>query len=149
MASAIILKNRFCYNYKPTINDKPYCRSNDTLNSNVSESSYISSVIFNNTGNSQNSLLYANSSINKQQINSTILNSTIQYSITNEAIIVSTLQSQLAQITQDRAAIYQPYIYPVQDPSLCGKLKNATANVGIALPYFTVLNCKGSQFTTK
>ena len=141
-------KSRFCYNYKPPGVIEPCCIpvvcATDAY---ISSLSSIPAVVNNSSRTIESSLLQATVKRQQQEIQTQIINSTVQSTITNAAAINENIFSQLIDIRNQRYAPYQPYIYPVVPPSVM-ELQMRTANVGVPHTFNTIANCKGSQFVT-
>jgi hypothetical protein len=67
--------------------------------------------------------------------------------IENNSLITSTIYGQLLQVRNDRYLPYRPYIPPIV-PSSVMQLQMATVNAGVPMSFFTIADCKGSQFVT-
>ena len=141
-------KSRFCYNYKPPGIIEPCCTpvvcATDAFLASLSS---LPEVVNNSSRTTESSLLQAMVK-KQQQCNLTkTTNSTIQSTIVNAAAINENIFSQLIDISKQRYAPYQPYIYPVVPPSVM-ELQMRTANVGVPHTVNTIANCRGSQFVT-
>jgi hypothetical protein len=149
MSSAMNCNNkcRFCYSYKPPGPIDPCCVPKTCTNEDLMTISSIQPVVFNSTQTSERSLLLQIQQQYLQDSSQTIINSTLQYNIQNSTIIASTIYGELLEVRNNRYLPYKPYIPPVI-PSSVMQLQMATANVGTAMPFFTIANCKGSQFVT-
>jgi len=141
-------KSRFCYSYKPQGVIENCCKPLVcTTNEYLSSISAISSVTFNSTRTSEQSLLLSQQrqylqSVAYQQ-NSSIIQNTIQ----NSTIISSTIRGQLLQVSTLRYLPYQPY-YPPVIPQNVIEFQMATNNAGVPQSFFTDADCKGSQSVT-
>ena len=141
-------KSRFCYNYKPQGVIEPCCIpvvcATDAY---ISSLSSIPAVVNNSSRTIESSLLQATVKRQQQEIQTQIINRTVESTITNAAAINENIFSQLINIRNQRYAPYQPYIYPVVPPSVM-ELQMRTANVGVPHTFNTIANCRGSQFVT-
>ena len=139
---------RFCYSYKaPGFVQKectpPVCATDSYLSS----ISSLAPVIYNDSQTTQRSLLLQQQKIFLQEVNSSSITSTVQYTISNSTIITSTLYGELLEVRESRYLPYKPYM-PMIIPSSVIELQMQTANVGVPHSVFTIMNCKGSQFVT-
>ncbi len=141
-------KSRFCYNYTPQKLTTYCCKPIVcTTNEYISTISSMENVINNNTRTTEQSLLLATQQKYLQDVQSTNINSTIQYTITNSTIISNNIYSQLLQVRNQRYEPYQPYVPPMI-PSSVIQLQMNTANAGVPMSFFTIMDCKGSQSVT-
>jgi hypothetical protein len=104
-------------------------------------------VTNNSTQSSERSLLLQIQQQYLEDNTSTLVNSTLQNTLQNSSTIASTLYGQILQVREDRYLPYRPYIPPVIPPSVM-ELQMATTNAGVPQSFFTIMNCKGSQFVT-
>jgi len=142
-------QSRFCYNYKrpelkqlccPSI----VCASSDYLDSIANTDP----IIYGQTQTTQRSFLLAKEKTIQQDAQHKLNEIKIKNTIENAAAISSQIYAQLLQENQQRFAQYRPYIPPVTPVSVT-QLQMATANVGVPMSFFTMADCKGSQFITK
>ena len=143
------MKSRYCYNYIPPETSctpcKPVLCASDQY---ISSISCLSNVVNNSTQTTQGAFLLASQQQQRYQIQSTIVNNTIQNTLENSDSITNTLSSQLETVRNQRYIPYQPYVPPVIPASVM-ELKMRTANVGVPMSVATMANCKGTQFVTK
>lgn len=140
-------KCRFCYSYKPPGPIDPCCVTKTCTNDDLLVASSLQCVTNNSTRTSERSLLLQLQQQYLQSNASTIINSTLQNTLENNSLIASTIYGQLLQVRNDRYLPYRPYIPPVV-PSSVIQLQMATVNVGVPMSFFTIADCKGSQFVT-
>ena len=139
---------RFCYSYTP-----PGVIQNNCTPPVCATDSYLASiatlppVIYNVSRTTERSLLLQQQRLFLQEVYTSSVASTVQYTITNSTVITSTLYSQLLEVRQARYQPYQP-VMPVIIPSSVIQLQMQTVNVGVPHSVFTIMNCKGSQFVT-
>jgi len=141
-------KCRFCYNYKPqslveTCCVPPVCATNESI-------ALISSclpVVNNSNKTSERSLLLQAQQTFLREVAATNIASTIQYTQQNISSINNTLYGQLQLVRKQRYEPYQPYIPPVIPQSVM-ELQMNTVNAGVPVSFFTIADCKGSQFVT-
>jgi hypothetical protein len=147
-SSCLPNKCRFCYNYKPPGFIDPCCPPQlCATNSYLSSISSLPNVVNNNTRTTEQSLLLAKQRKCLLDTNTIVLASTLEYNIQNSTLISSTLYGQLLNLRLERYVPYQPYIPPVI-PSSVIQLQMATVNAGVPMSFFTIADCKGSQFVT-
>lgn len=138
---------RFCYSYKPIGPIDNCCTPKMCTNDDIMIVSSLQSVTNNSTRTTERSLLLQ---LQQQYIKdnmTTQINSTLQNTIENSPSIVSTIYGQILQVRNDRYIPYKPYIPPII-PSSVMQLQMATVNAGVPESFFTIMNCKGSQFVT-
>ena len=141
-------RSRFCYSYKPEGIIENCCTPVVcTTNEFISSISSLTPVINNNTRTSERSLLLYGLQQQLQCNQAIQVNSTVQNTISNNALITSTLYGQLLQVRQRRYEPFQPYMPPVI-PSSVIQLQMATVNVGVPHSVFTCADGKGVQFVT-
>jgi hypothetical protein len=140
-------KCRFCYSYKPPGPIDTCCIPKTCTNEDLMVISTIQPVVLNNTQTSERSLLLQIQQQTIQDSATMLINSTLQNNIANSTIIASTIYGQLLEIRSDRYLPYRPYIPPVI-PSSVMELQMNTVNAGVPMSFFTIANCKGSQFVT-
>jgi hypothetical protein len=140
-------KCRFCYSYKPPGPIDPCCVPKTCTNDDLSVISSLQCVTNNSTRTSERSLLLQLQQQYLQNNASTLVNSTLQTTLENNNLIASTIYGQLLQVRNDRYLPYRPYIPPVV-PSSVMQLQMATVNAGVPMSFFTIADCKGSQFVT-
>jgi hypothetical protein len=99
-------------------------------------------------GTSDQSRILFQQERNQNAITAAQTASKLQYVLQNQAAIMNTLQSQTTALKAERYVPFQPY-YPVIEPISVTQLRQATANVGVPMSVFTVMNCKGIQSVTK
>jgi len=141
---------RFCYNYVRPGFINPCCTQT------VCNTVYLStlatqSTYANNSGQTTSSSLLLGSLQKCQLVNqSNSTTNTLQYISSNTPTITSDIYAQLQAIAAQRAtSVYQARVITAPEPSSVTKLKMETANVGVPHSFFTMADCKGSQFVTK
>jgi hypothetical protein len=143
-----IQKCRFCYSYKPPgiiqTECKPIVCATDTYLSSISS---LAPVINNDTQTTERSLLLQLQRSFLQEVNTSSIASTVQYTVANSTIITSTLYGQLVNLVQTRYLPYQR-LGPMFIPSSVIQLQMNTVNVGVPESFFTIMDCKGNQFVT-
>lgn len=141
-------KSRFCYNYKAPGFIQPCCKPVVCASSTYLDAiASTPSIVNGETRTTQRSLLAARQKSVLQDAAQASITSTIKYTQENAAAISAEIQGQLDQLTTQRYAPYQPYIYPVVPVSVM-QLQMATANVGVPMSFFTAMDCKGNQTVT-
>lgn len=142
------VRSRFCYSYKPpgiiTECCTPIvCATNEYLSS----ISSLSPVIYNDSQTTQQSLLQYREQLFLQEIQTSSITSTVNYTITNSTSITSTLYGELLELGRTRYLPYQRLPVPCP-PSSVVQLEMQTVNVGVPMSFFTIMDCKGSQSVT-
>jgi hypothetical protein len=141
-------KSRFCYHYTPTGIIEPYCKPVVcATNEYIASLASIPAVVNNSTRTIESSLLQATVKRQQQEIQTQTINRTVHDTKLNKDAINESIRRQLVNISNERYAPYQPYVYPVVPPSVM-ELQMRTANVGVPHTFNTIANCKGSQFVT-
>jgi hypothetical protein len=142
------VRSRFCYSYKPPgiIAEccvPIVCATNEYLSS----ISSLAPVIYNDSQTTQQSLLLYQERTYLQDIQTSSITSTVNYTINNSTMITSTLYGELLELGRTRYLPYQRLPVPCPPPSVV-QLEMQTVNAGVPHSFFTILNCKGSQSVT-
>jgi hypothetical protein len=142
------VRSRFCYSYTPPGVITECCTPNVcATNSYLSSISSLAPVIYNDSRTTEQSLLLQQQKVFLQEVQTGFNNSTINFTIQNSTSITSTLNQQLLDLVLTRYLPYQRLPTPCPPPSVV-QLQMQTVNVGVPHSFFTIMDCKGSQFVT-
>jgi hypothetical protein len=142
------VRSRFCYSYKPPGVIAECCTPIVcTTNEYLSTISSLGPVIYNDSQTTQQSLLLQVQRTFLQDVQTSSIASTVNYTINNSTSITSTVYGELLELRQTRLLPYQRLPTPCPPPSVI-ELQMRTVNVGVPESFFTILNCKGSQSVT-
>jgi hypothetical protein len=142
------VRSRFCYSYTPpgviTECCVPVVCATNTYLSSISS---LAPIIYNDSRTTEQSLLSYQQKVFLQEVQTSSITSTINYTIQNSTVITSTLNQQLLDLVLTRYLPYQRLPAPCPPPSVI-QLQMQTVNVGVPHSFFTMMDCKGSQSVT-
>jgi hypothetical protein len=142
------VRSRFCYSYKPPGVISECCAPIVcATNAYLSSISSLAPVIYNDSQTTQQSLLLYQERVFLQDVQTSYIVSTVNYTISNSTSITSTLNQQLLDLALARYLPYQRLPTPCP-PSSVVQLQMQTVNVGVPHSFFTIMDCKGSQSVT-
>ena len=142
------VRSRFCYSYKPPGVISECCAPIVcATNAYLSSISSLAPVIYNDSQTTQQSLLLYQERVFLQDVQTSYIVSTVNYTISNSTSITSTLNQQLLDLALARYLPYQRLPTP-GPPSSVVQLQMQTVNVGVPHSFFTIMDCKGSQSVT-